>query len=63
MDPLREDDIEQARTTSPSVKAAQTLAAMRFGFKLKWANLRQQHPGETEAELDERFLRWLARDD
>lgn len=63
MDRLREHDLETARTTPPEVKAEQALDAMRMGIELKWSALRARYPAETEEQIDQRLLAWLARDD
>jgi hypothetical protein len=63
LDPLRLDDLESARRSSPERRALQALDMMRTGFRLKRAALRVRHPAETEAQLDTRFRRWLEGDD
>ena len=63
MDRLRHDDIERARRTPPEVRAAQALEAMRVGIHLRRAALRARHPAETDAEIEARLRRWLARDE
>jgi len=63
VDPLRIDDIESARRTTPEQRATQTLEMMRTGFRLKLAALRERHPGESEAQIEARFQRWLDGDD
>jgi hypothetical protein len=60
MDPLRRHDIELARMTPLSTKAAQALDAMRLGIELKWAALKHRHPTETDAEIEARVRRWLS---
>jgi len=61
MDPLRRDDIERARATSPEEKARQTLEAMRTGFRLKRAALQTRFPAATPEEIERLFQRWLER--
>jgi hypothetical protein len=61
VDPLRRDDIERARRTPPAERARQALEAMRTGFRLKRLALRARFPEESEAQLEERMRRWLAR--
>jgi hypothetical protein len=61
VDPLRRDDIERARQTPPSERARQTLELMRLGFRMQRAALRTRYPDDSEAEIEERFLRWLGR--
>ena len=63
MDPLREDDILRARATPPEERARQAFACIQSGIALKLASLRARHSGESEAELDARLRRWLARED
>jgi hypothetical protein len=60
---LRRDEIELARRTPPGDRARQALDAMRVGFRLKRAALRVRHPDESEEQIAERFLRWLAGDE
>ena len=62
VDPLRRDDLERARETPPSERARQTLELMRLGFRLQRAALRNRYPLESDAEIEARFLRWLARE-
>ncbi len=59
MDPLRRDDIEQARRATPEEKARQALEMMRAAVRLKRAGLRARHPHESEAEIDRRVREWL----
>jgi hypothetical protein len=63
MDPLRRDDIEQARRATPEEKARQALEMMRAAVRLKRAGLRARHPDESEAEIDRRLREWLLADD
>jgi hypothetical protein len=63
VDVLERDDLEVARRTSPEDRARNLLALIRTGFRLKRAALRTRYPSESEAEIDARFGRWLARDD
>ena len=63
METLRRDDIERARRTPPEEKAKQAFALMRFGIKLQRSRLRQAFPGESEEQIRQRLLRWMARDD
>lgn len=44
------------------MRLLQALAMMESGIRLKRMSLREQHPGASEAELDELLDRWLARD-
>lgn len=62
MDPLRRDDIESARATSPEARARQAFDAMRTGIRLKLASLRERFPSESDAEIEARLQRWLERD-
>jgi hypothetical protein len=62
MDPLRRDDIELARRTSPEERGRQALEMMRAGFRLKRAALRTRHPDETEEQIEARFRAWLESD-
>lgn len=63
MDPLRRDDIEQARRATPEEKARQALEMMRSAVRLKRAGLRARYPDETEAEIERRVDEWLLADD
>jgi hypothetical protein len=63
MDPLRRDDIESARRTSPEERARQTLEMMRTGFRLKRSALRARYPEESEDQIEQRFRAWLEGDD
>ena len=63
MDRLRQDDLDRARCTTPEVRAAQALEAMRTGIRLRRAALREQHPSASEVEIEALLKRWLARDD
>jgi len=63
MDPLRRDDIEQARRATPEEKAGQALEMMRSAVRLKRAGLRARYPDETEAEIERRVDEWLLADD
>ena len=63
VDPLRRDDIEQARRATPEEKARQALEMMRAAVRLKRAGLRARHPEESEAEIDRRVRDWLLADD
>lgn len=62
MDRLRRDDLDRACRTSPEVRAAQALEAMRTGFRLRWLALREQNPHASEAQIDELLRQWLRRD-
>jgi hypothetical protein len=62
MDPLRRDDLDRARRMPLEERARLALSAMRTGIKLKRAALRQRFPDASEAEIDERLRRWLARE-
>ena len=63
MDPLRADDIAQARAASPAQKLMQALEMMRTGFELKRASLRVRFPLATEEEIAHMFSKWLAYDE
>jgi hypothetical protein len=63
MDPLRREDIERARATTPEERARQTLEAMRTGIRLKRAALRTRSPSATSEEIEAQLQRWLERDD
>ena len=56
MDPLRRDDIELARGTSPEERARQTLEMM---FGLPAHALHVQYPRESEEQIEQRFRSWL----
>ena len=62
VDPLRSDDIERARATSPEERARQALEMMRTGIRLKRAALAVRHPSCSPEELDALLQRWLERD-
>ncbi len=62
LDPLRRDDIERARATSPEEKGRQTLELVRLGISLKRASLRTKFPDLSSDEIDARLAAWLARD-
>lgn len=63
MDPLRRDDIEQARLATPEEKARQALEMMRAAVRLKRAGLRSRNPEASEAEIDRLVREWLLSDD
>jgi Rv0078B-related antitoxin len=63
VDPLRRDDIEQARRATPEERATQALQMMRAGFRLKRSALRARYPDESDDEIDARFRLWLAATD
>jgi hypothetical protein len=63
LEALRQDDIERARRTPPEEKARQALGLMRFGIKLERVKLRRAFPDESEAQIGQRLLLWMARDD
>jgi hypothetical protein len=62
MDRLRMDDIERAQRTTPEERARQALGLMRMGIRLQRIALRQRLPAASEAEIEQRLRRWLARD-
>ena len=61
-DPLRRDDLERARSTTPEERARQTLDLMQAGYRLKRAALHARHPDEAEEQIEARFRRWLEGD-
>ncbi len=63
MDPLRHDDIERARKTTPAEKARRTFELMRFGIRLKRTALRTRYPDETDEQIEARVREWLQQDD
>jgi hypothetical protein len=63
MDPLRRDDVEQARRAPPEERAKQAFEAMRAGIRLKRASIRSRNPGATEQEIEETLRLWLERKD
>lgn len=63
VDPLRQSDVEIARTTPPEVKLAQALAAMEDGIRLKRAALRHRHPAASDEEISNMLADWLASGD
>jgi hypothetical protein len=63
VDALRRDDLERARATPPEQRAAQALAMMRAGYRLKLVALHERHPDASEDEIEARMRRWLACDD
>ncbi len=62
VDEIRHDSVQEARSASPSEKAAQALEAMRVGIRLKWAGLRERFPDANEAQLRQRLEHWLIHD-
>lgn len=62
MEALRQDDLERARRTPPEEKAKQAFALMRFGIKVQRSKLRQQLPEESDEQIKQRLLRWMAQD-
>jgi hypothetical protein len=60
VDPLRRDDLERARATSPEERARQALEAMRTGIRLKRAGLRVRFPEASPEEIEDHLARWLA---
>ena len=62
MDPLRKDDVEAMRTTSPEEKARQAFELMRAGIRLKRAALRARHPGAAPDEIEAMLQVWLDAD-
>lgn len=63
MDPLREKEIEIARTTPPAEKLRQALQMAETGFRLERAELRVQHPSATPEELEKMFQQCLESED
>lgn len=63
VDPLKADDIAQARRTPPAEKLRQALDMMTMGIELQRANLRRRYPDESDAEIQARLQRWLDRVD
>jgi hypothetical protein len=63
MDPLRRDDLERARRTTPAERARQAFELMRTGIRLRRAALRARFPEESEEQIEARLRRWLARDE
>jgi hypothetical protein len=63
VDPLKADDIAQARRTPPAEKLRQALDLMAMGIELKRDNLRRRHPAESDDEIQARLQRWLDRVD
>jgi hypothetical protein len=63
VDPLRQDDVEQAGRLTPEEKARQALEMMRAAVRLKRAGLRARHPSETDTEIDRRLREWLLSDE
>ena len=63
VDPLRRDDLERARATSPEERARQALEAMRTGIRLKRAGLRARFPDASPDEIDARLNQWLTHND
>jgi hypothetical protein len=61
MDPLRRDDIAQARRAPPEQRAKLAFEAMRAGIRLKRASIRARHPGATEQQVEEMLRLWLER--
>ncbi|HMR05518.1 MAG TPA: hypothetical protein PKA88_07060 [Polyangiaceae bacterium] len=63
MDPLREQDILEARRERPEVKLRQAIEMMELGLRLKRASLRERNPGASDAELQRLFEQWLLEND
>jgi len=63
MDALEASDIELARRTPPEQKLAQALELMAVGLRLKREQLRREHPGAAEDEIEKLYLAWLLADD
>jgi len=63
MDALRRDDIERARRATPEARARQAFEMMRTGIRLRRGALRARFPEDSEAQIDARLRRWLARDE
>lgn len=63
VDPLKADDIAQARLTPAAEKLRQALDLMATGIALQRANLRRRYPEESDADIDARLQRWLDRVD
>lgn len=63
MDPLRLDDLENARAMTAGERGRLALGAMRTGFRLKRAGLRARFPNASPEEVESLFDRWLERDD
>jgi hypothetical protein len=63
VDALRRDDIERARSTTPSERLQQAVQTMVDGIRLKRAALRDRFPGASDAEIAERLERWLRREE
>ena len=62
MDPLRRDDIEEARRTAPAEKARQVGEMFSMGIELKRVGLRLRHPSATEDQIEAMIDDWLASD-
>lgn len=60
MDPLRQDDIERARSTSEEERGRQALAMADLGIAMKRARLRAEDLSASEDEINERLSAWLA---
>jgi hypothetical protein len=63
VDPLKADDIAQARLMPAAEKLLQALDLMATGIALQRVNLRRRYPEESDAEIEARLQRWLDRVD
>lgn len=62
VDPLRRDDVDAMRTTSPEEKARQAFELMRAGIQLKRTALRARHPRAAPDEIEAMLQVWLDAD-
>lgn len=62
MDPLRRDDIEDARRTPPEEKAREVCAMFAIGVDLKRTGLRLRYPTASDDEIEAMIGDWLSSD-
>jgi len=63
VDPIRKDDLETMRRTSPEEKARQAIELFDLGVRLKRAALKTRNPQATEHEIEQGVRAWLAGGD
>jgi hypothetical protein len=62
MDPLRRDDIDRERRTTPEERAKLAFEAMDLGIRLKRDSLRRRFSSESPEAIENRLADWLLAD-
>jgi hypothetical protein len=63
VDALERSDIDFARRATPAQKLEQALEMMNTGLRIKREQLRRDHPGADDADIEKLYLAWLLSDD